>query len=130
MKNQSIIASLKTIRRLPLLSLIAIAFAFSGALSQAQIIYQHLGQNDPVVGEGWTPIPINAGPSALTPGNDGVDYWDVVCPATAGMYYHVALPSSDFTDPTGWTATLRAKVNQANASSATLRAAMSTADGN
>src|SRR5208282_6114022 len=84
-----------------------------------------------VVVEGWTLIQFGAGAYALFPGNDnGVDYWDINCGYSGGAYYHVALPSSDFTDPTGWTATLRAKVNQANAGSAYLRSAMSTADGN
>ena len=133
MKNQFFITSQGTIRKLYLLSFVAVAFVFSSAPVKAQLpqqIFAHLGQNDPVVDEGWTPNTFGAGPSSLTPGNDGVDYWDIDCPPSGGIYYHVALPSSDFTDPSGWTATLRVKVNQADANSASLRASMSTADGN
>ena len=71
---------------------------------------QHAGLNCPTC-EGWTFF--QSGAAVLSSDNDGEDYWQVL-ETNSTAYYLYDLASSSLTDPSGWTATMQAKVNAAN----------------
>src|SRR5205809_1476189 len=116
MKNHFIIPNVEICRKLLLVILSVGAFGFLAPSGQAQTNAQHIGLNNPT-NEGWA---FGVGNStalssdSLTGGNDGENYWRIKMVNDQSGYYSHGLASSNLTDPSGWTATMRAKVNTAD----------------
>ncbi len=81
-----------------------------------QVVIQHLGTNNPTTEgfsyfQGGTPLPVLSG------GNDGEAYWRIHQEPfdndSGGSYYRYVLPLGYVTNSSGWTATMRVKVNRA-----------------
>src|SRR5437763_1269884 len=115
MKNQLAVPNPETLRALLLAVLSVTAFGFLVPSAPSQTVVQHSGMINPTnASEGWT---LASGGStalaadALSGGSDGEDYWRIKTPNDASGYYSHGLTSANLTDPSGWTATMRSKVN-------------------
>src|ERR1051325_10135681 len=109
MKNQFLIPPWRS-----LLAMFGVGpFVFLAACGQAQTVAQHVGLNNPT-NESWgfgVGTTTALAPDALTAGSDDENYWRIKLVNDQSGYYSHNLTTGNLTDPSGWTATLRAKVN-------------------
>lgn len=92
----------------------AVGVFLVGGSVQAAPLAEHSGSTDPVT-EGWVFNDYNGGTGVQSSGVDTEAHWNIHRDAGAAGRYIYDLAPSSFTDPTGWTATARAKaVTSAN----------------
>jgi hypothetical protein len=90
------------------------------------VVVQHVGMNCPTC-ETWTFF--QSGAAILSSDIDPEGFWQIQ-QTNASAYYRHNLVSSNLTDPSGWTATMRVKLNRASgANTGLLNSYVSVADG-
>lgn len=89
------------------------AIAICAACANAALIAQHIGGANPTT-EGWTFNDYTGLGGVFTSGSDSEAHWRVAPNANSTGRYLFPLSQGQVTDPTGWTLTVRAKLNAAD----------------